>query len=82
LGGLSAYDADLLLPSWQAFTSREAFYAKVTSAVTEAMQGTLTKRQQRWATRMAILETMQACNLLTITRGSASSRAVKAEIFS
>jgi len=82
LGGLSADQAELVMPSWQAFTSREGFYEKVCSAVAEAVQGVRSKRQQRRLERQAILRTMCELGLITLTRGSLSSRAVKTEIVS
>lgn len=81
-GWLSADQAQLTMPSWRAFTTRDEFYEKANAAVAKAVSIATSKRDLQQLQRLAILGTMEEVGLISITRGNHSLSTRKEEIIS
>jgi transposase InsO family protein len=67
--GLTAHEADLILPPATSIVSREEFYEACRIAVEEAMKAKTSRRAQRLAERGAIYAVMERYGLVKITGG-------------
>lgn len=67
--GLTAHEADLILPPTTSIVSREEFYEACRFAVEEAVKAKTSRRAQRLAERGAILGVMDRYGLVKLTGG-------------
>jgi hypothetical protein len=67
--GLTAHEADLILPRATSIVAREDFYEACRQAVEEAVQALTSRRARRLAEREAILAVMERYGLVKITGG-------------
>jgi hypothetical protein len=74
-GYQSAVQLEKSLPVGPDMVSREQFYEDACRGMEKAVQGGGTARQQRWAQRMAVYETLEKLNLVSIVRGEKTCRA-------